>query len=167
MQAVLKRLLFSLPIALISAAIGYFLLPWLGLIQPNPSTLFAAGIGLGILIGGTLIPSSGHSGSRQAAKPSKKSAPVNNNEDSERKTVFIGNLAYRASPRQLRELFEAHGTVHSVRIATDRESRKPRGFGFIEMNASGADQAIQALHGSELCDRELNLSEAKQRVNNP
>jgi len=166
MHPVPKRLIFSLPIALIASATGYFLLPWLGLAQLTPSALFAVGIGLGAIIAATVTANPGRTAttSGQAPRPSKK-ASARSNDNGERKTVFIGNLAYRASPRQLRELFETYGTVHSVRIATDRETRKPRGFGFVEMNKSGAAQAIQALHGSELCNRELNLSEAKQREN--
>jgi hypothetical protein len=178
MQPGLKHLVPSLPVALIAAAAGYFLLPWLGLGQQTPSSLFAAGIGLGVIISvitSTLTTSislarttsgSTTTAARQTTRPSKPARIRTEVDDSdERRTVFVGNLDYRASPRQLRELFESYGTVHSVRIATDRATRKPRGFGFVEMNEAGIEQAIQSLHGHQLCNRELNLSEAKQREN--
>jgi len=169
MPPAVKRVFFATPIALLLAAAGYFLLPWLGFAQLSLPGLFATGLGLGCIIGALVSTPSGQARGARAGDTSKTSAPLparkqqSANDTGERKTVFVGNLAYRASPRQLRELFEAYGTVHSVRIATDRETRKPRGFGFVEMNEKGAVQAIQTLHGSQLCNRELNLSEAKQR----
>ncbi|HKJ76563.1 MAG TPA: RNA-binding protein [Gammaproteobacteria bacterium] len=81
----------------------------------------------------------------------------------ERKTVYVGNLAFKASRDELRELFEPYGEVHSVRIMTDRATRKPRGFGFVEMDPAGADAAIDALNGQEFLGRTLKVNIGKER----
>ncbi|HEB56875.1 MAG TPA: RNA-binding protein [Gammaproteobacteria bacterium] len=78
-------------------------------------------------------------------------------------SIFIGNLAFRASNNAVRELFEQYGEVHAVRLMTDRVSRKPRGFGFVEMNHRDAMKAIKALQGKEFQGRELKVNIANER----
>ena len=79
------------------------------------------------------------------------------------KKIYVGNLPFSATEAQVRELFEAHGTVHSVNLIEDRETGRPRGFGFVEMDDDTADAAISALSGKTLDDRELNINEARPR----
>ncbi len=79
------------------------------------------------------------------------------------KSIFVGNLAYRASKEELQSLFAEYGEVHSVRIMTDRMTRRPRGFGFVEMDARGAAAAIKALDGKEFHGRELKVNEGSER----
>ena len=79
------------------------------------------------------------------------------------KKIYVGNLPFSATEAQVRELFEAHGTVHSVNLIEDRETNRPRGFGFVEMDDDTADAAISALSGKTLDDRELNVNEARPR----
>lgn len=83
--------------------------------------------------------------------------------DSGSKSIFVGNLAYRASKQELQQLFAPYGTVHSVRIMIDRMTRRPRGFGFVEMDAQGAAAAIRALDGREFYGRQLKVSEGNDR----
>jgi len=82
---------------------------------------------------------------------------------SKMESIFVGNLAFRASNNAVRELFEQYGEVHAVRLMTDRVTRKPRGFGFVEMNQRDAMKAIKALHGEEFQGRELKVNIANER----
>lgn len=79
------------------------------------------------------------------------------------KTIYVGNLPFSATDDQVRELFEAHGAVRSVKLISDRETGRPRGFGFVEMEAAEADAAIEALNGQEFGGRTLRINEARPR----
>lgn len=78
------------------------------------------------------------------------------------KKLYVGNLAFTASEDDLRDLFGEFGEVTNVNIIQDRETQRSRGFGFVEM-ASGAEEAIKALDGTEFKDRELKVNEAKEK----
>lgn len=79
------------------------------------------------------------------------------------KTLYVGNLPYRANEAAVRTLFSSHGIVHSVRLMKDKHTGKRRGFGFVEMAASDSDAAISALNDSEFQQRTLKVREAKER----
>jgi len=79
------------------------------------------------------------------------------------KSIFVGNLPFSASDQQVEELFEQHGEVHSVRLINDRETGRPRGFGFVQMDEANADSAIAALDGVEFGGRNLRVNEAVER----
>jgi RNA recognition motif-containing protein len=80
------------------------------------------------------------------------------------KKIYIGNLPFSSTETDLQDLFGRHGTVESVNVIMDRETGRPRGFAFVEMeNASAADDAIRALDGSELGGRNLRVNEAQDR----
>ncbi len=79
------------------------------------------------------------------------------------KRIYVGNLPFSASDDEVRAKFEEFGEVSEVHLVTDRETGRPRGFGFVEM-ASGADEAIQALHQTEMGGRALNVNEARPRT---
>ncbi|UCG51337.1 MAG: RNA-binding protein [Candidatus Latescibacterota bacterium] len=79
------------------------------------------------------------------------------------KRIYIGNLPFSATENEIRELFSAHGTVHEVTLLTDRETGRPRGFGFVQMDDQEAAQAISALDGSEFGGRNLRVNEAHER----
>jgi len=66
---------------------------------------------------------------------------------------MLANLPFSATDAEIRELFAAHGTVESVSIITDRDTGRPRGFGFVEMSRADASRAIQSLNGKELGGR--------------
>ena len=79
------------------------------------------------------------------------------------KKLYVGNLPFSATEDAVTALFEKHGTVHSVALISDRDTGRPRGFGFIEMDDDGAQAAMGALNGYELDGRELNVNEAQDR----
>lgn len=79
-------------------------------------------------------------------------------------SLFVGNLNWDATADDLRAFFEGFGKINSVKIMTDRETGKPRGFGFIEMeNSADAQKAIQGVNGREFMGRELTVNEARPR----
>jgi len=83
------------------------------------------------------------------------------------KSIYVGNLPFTASEDEVRELFERHGTVHSVKLINDRETGRPRGFGFVEMEQADAEAAIQALNGQDMGGRSLRINEAQERAPRP
>ena len=77
--------------------------------------------------------------------------------------IYVGNLPFTATDAELRTLFSEHGTVESVSLPTDRETGRPRGFGFVEMNRADASRAIQNLNGKDLGGRALRVNEAQDK----
>ncbi|HEX4268631.1 MAG TPA: RNA-binding protein [Steroidobacteraceae bacterium] len=78
--------------------------------------------------------------------------------------IYVGNLPFSATESEVRELFAQHGTVESVSLITDRDTGRPRGFGFVEMARADAAKAIQNLNGKELGGRALRVNEAQERT---
>ncbi len=80
------------------------------------------------------------------------------------KRLYVGNLPYSANEDTLRDLFSQYGDVESAQIATDRETGRSRGFGFVDMATDAeADAAIQGLSGYSLDGRPLTVQEARPR----
>ncbi|MGJ8691992.1 MAG: RNA recognition motif domain-containing protein [Thalassotalea sp.] len=79
------------------------------------------------------------------------------------KTLYVGNLPYRANEASIRELFSQYGHVQSVRLMKDKHTGKRRGFGFVEMSANDADTAVSSLNDQEFQQRTLKVREAKER----
>jgi len=79
------------------------------------------------------------------------------------KKLYVGNLPFSATDAEVNELFSQHGTVHSVALINDRETGRPRGFGFVEMDDDAAQAAISALNGFEMGGRALRVNEAQER----
>jgi len=78
--------------------------------------------------------------------------------------LYVGNLSFDTDEAALRQLFSDYGTVSSVRIITDRETGRSRGFGFVELDDAGAAlKAVTELNGSELDGRTLTINEARPR----
>ena len=78
--------------------------------------------------------------------------------------IYVGNLSYGMSEDELREAFAAYGDVSSVKILTDRETGRSRGFGFVEMpNQSEGEAAVAQLNGKEVGGRTLRVNEARPR----
>jgi RNA recognition motif-containing protein len=77
--------------------------------------------------------------------------------------LFVGNLPFSATEDAVRKLFEPHGTVNKVALINDRETGKPRGFGFVEMDNAEAQRAMQALDGTDFGGRRLKVNEAQAR----
>ena len=82
--------------------------------------------------------------------------------------MYVGNLSYDATDSDIRELFEAHGTVSDVFIVKDRESGRPRGFAFVSMETpEEMNAAIEGLNGEEFAGRALTINEARPREERP
>lgn len=78
--------------------------------------------------------------------------------------IYVGNLSFSTTEDRLRQLFEEHGEVASATLVMDRETGRPRGFGFVEMNDSAqAQNAINALNGQNVDGRDLTVNEARPR----
>lgn len=77
--------------------------------------------------------------------------------------MYVGNLPFSMDEAGVRALFEKHGAVQSVALINDRETGRPRGFGFVEMASADAARAMQALNGQEVGGRALKVNEAQER----
>lgn len=78
--------------------------------------------------------------------------------------LYVGNLSFKTTEDQLREIFSAHGDVASASLVMDRETGRPRGFGFVEFaNDEHARAAINALNGKNIDGRDLTVNEARPR----
>lgn len=78
--------------------------------------------------------------------------------------IYVGNLSFKTTEAELRQAFEQFGTVSSVNIITDRETGRPRGFGFVEMpNADEGQKAIENVNGVNIGGRALTVNEARPR----
>ncbi len=79
--------------------------------------------------------------------------------------LYIGNLPFTATDESVRSLFSQHGVVEKVALISDRDTGRPRGFGFVEMSNADAARALQALNGTDMDGRSLKVSEAQERDN--
>ena len=82
------------------------------------------------------------------------------------KNIYVGNLPFQTTSDDLLSWFGDYGTVTRAQVATDRDTGRSRGFGFVEMS-SGGDEAIAALNGSQLEGRTLKVNEARPREERP
>jgi RNA recognition motif-containing protein len=82
--------------------------------------------------------------------------------------IYVGNLAYRTTEEDLEKLFSEFGTVDSVKIITDRDTGRSKGFGFVEMaNQAEAEEAIKNINGKEVGERALRVNESQPREDRP
>ena len=131
-------------VALILAAIGFFLA---SMFNADSQT-----VAVSIFIGALVSPFLSQLFNSSSDK-----------ESNDIKTLYVGNLPYRANEAAVRNLFSEHGTVHSVRLMKDKHTGKRRGFGFVEMASADSANAISALNDSEFQQRTLKVREAKER----
>ncbi len=81
------------------------------------------------------------------------------------KKIYVGNFSFQMTEPELRALFEPYGTIESASLATDRDTGRSRGFGFISMtNDEEAEKAIAALNGKESGGRALTVNEARPQA---
>ncbi|MBQ4839571.1 MULTISPECIES: RNA recognition motif domain-containing protein [Pseudoalteromonas] len=134
----------------ILAILGYAIVTFLfANNQIDSAILFALGIVVGGLVALTINKTT-------IAQP-------DNSNTIPTKTLYVGNLPYRANEQAVRELFEEKGQVFSVRLLKDKNTGKRRGFGFVEMSESDANKAIKELNEMEFQQRTLKVREAKQK----
>ena len=140
-----KSFLFSVILAVLGFVVVKFAFASLAL---DPALLFGAGL----LIGALVIAALSSASSEEAEVKTK--------------TLYVGNLPYRANEGVVRALFEEQGKVFNVRLLKDKNTGKRRGFGFVEMAEADADNAINQLNDSEFQQRTLKVREAKQKQEN-
>ena len=78
-------------------------------------------------------------------------------------TIYVGNLPFNATEEEVEDLFSQYGDVTSVKLITDRETGRPRGFGFVEMADEDARQAIEDLNETDFGGRAIQVNEARQK----
>ncbi|AFY33584.1 RNA-binding protein [Calothrix sp. PCC 7507] len=79
-------------------------------------------------------------------------------------SIYVGNLSYQVTEEDLKRAFAEYGTVNRVQLPTDRETGRPRGFAFVEMETDAQETAaIEALDGAEWMGRDLKVNKAKPR----
>ena len=78
--------------------------------------------------------------------------------------LYVGNLPFSATEDAVRDLFSQYGQVVSVTLLTDRDTGRPRGFGFVEMDDASAQAAISGLDGQDFDGRALKVNEARERT---
>ncbi|MEH2332672.1 RNA recognition motif domain-containing protein [Nostoc sp.] len=79
-------------------------------------------------------------------------------------SIYVGNLSYQVTEEDLKQAFAEYGTVNRIQLPTDRETGRPRGFAFVEMESDTQEQAaIDALDGAEWMGRDLKVNKAKPR----
>ena len=82
-------------------------------------------------------------------------------------SIYVGNLSYEVNQEDLNEVFSEYGTIKRVHVPSDRETGRPRGFAFVEMeDEANEEKAIEALDGAEWMDRQLKVNKAKPREDN-
>ncbi len=79
------------------------------------------------------------------------------------KKIYVGNLPWSTTEAELRDLFSTFGEVQSAAVITDRDTGRSRGFGFVELDAAGADKAISELDGRDFGGRPLRVNEAQEK----
>lgn len=140
-----SQLISAIAFAIVAGVVAYLISSSLGI----DATSVALGSALGALFANIASSIMNKSGGTQL--------------NGEIKTLYVGNLPYRANEAAVRALFSSHGIVHSVRLMKDKHTGKRRGFGFVEMAASDVSGAISALNDSEFQQRTLKVREAKER----
>jgi RNA recognition motif-containing protein len=164
----------SMIYSLVLAVLGYIIISVAGPFNMAPEVIFAAGLLIGSFFIAIISNTSSNKSSTPAASDTNTARtdtaktntakPANEQgNDSPTKTIYVGNLPYRANEAIIKELFEKFGYVHSVRLLKDRQTGKRRGFGFVEMSDPDAQTAITALNESEFQQRTLKVREAKDR----
>ena len=83
------------------------------------------------------------------------------------KSIYVGNLPWSATEDEVQALFAEYGKVLSVKLVSDRETGRARGFGFVEMDDAEAQDAIEALDNHNFGGRTLRVNEAKPRAPRP
>lgn len=81
------------------------------------------------------------------------------------KSIYVGNIPFSATEDQVRELFSKFGAVKSAKIIMDRETNRPKGFAFVEMEDTEAQNAINSLNNTDFLGRSIRVNEARQREN--
>ncbi len=143
----------SIILLVVCVATGYFVAPKIGL-AANDLTI---GLAIGGLLQTLLILVS--------SSKCTASAESSVSDNSEKTTIYVGNLDFDTTEEAISALFETYGETTTVRLMRDKETGKGRGFCFVEMGTLDADLAIEALNGSDFAGRALKVNVANNRRN--
>lgn len=139
------------------AVLGYLIIPNVSA-SLTAHSAFALGAIASTLISVFVLKSNaGHT-----ASPQSEGSNTSTNTSTDTRTLYVGNLPYKANEMDVQKLFEQYGSVVSVRLMKDCYTGKRRGFGFIVMDASSAEKAITKLNGAEFGQRSLKVKEANE-----
>lgn len=136
--------------AIVLALLGYLGGRLLGIASFPVASLFSTGLLIGCLVGGLLV----------ALAPARLSSAER---EAETGSVYVGNLPFNAGEEDVKNLFAPYGEVIDVRLVKDRRSRRPKGYGFVEMSRQDARAAIAQLDGTEYAGRTLRVNEGKKK----
>ena len=139
--------------AIAASLVGFFAASAIGTGGLPAASLFATGITIGTIFGGLLVVLYPDSGSDDIAS----SASSGNS------SIYVGNLPFNAGESDVKNLFAPYGEVIEVRLVKDRRSHRPKGYGFVEMDAASASSAIEHLNGTEYAGRTLRVNEGKKK----
>lgn len=139
---IFKIILSSIIVSAIIAAVAYYTVPAESLSE-KPNQVLTTGIVFGGILTSLIV---------FLVTPVSRTI--------QKQTLFVGNLAFKATDHDLRKLFSEYGEVFSIRLMIDRHTRKPRGYGFVEMDVAGAKKAIAALNEHEFMGRPLRVNQA-------
>jgi len=130
---------------------GYFVGPMVGLNQEIPvGSVLASGLVIGFLLGAWAF----------VGGSCRSSSKVKHNNTN---VLYVGNIPFKAREEEVQRLFETYGTVVSVRLVRGGPSRRPKGYGFVEMGSAGDVKAALVLNGEEFAGRKLRVNEAKDK----
>lgn len=138
----------------------YFIHDTSNLASIHPLTIAISGLVIGHFIGSVIKPVTANPLQNAASSTTPRDAAE---ATGHKQTLYVGNIAYNASRGDLERLFSRYGRVHSTRIMMDKQTRKSRGYGFIEMDSKSARQAVNQLNGFEFKGRSLRVNEANDR----
>ena len=80
--------------------------------------------------------------------------------------MYVSNLGFQVNDEELKTLFNKFGEVTSAKVVMDRETGRSRGFGFVEMADSAAEEAMKSLDGTQVDGRAISVSKARPKTDN-
>ncbi len=148
----------GIAMAIALGLVGYFVGPMVGLNQEVPAgSVLASGLVAGFLLGAWVF------GGRSSHAVSSSSHAVSKVKHDNTNVLYVGNIPFRAREEEVQRLFEAYGTVVSVRLVRGGPNRRPKGYGFVEMGSADDVKAALALNGEDFAGRKLRVNEAKDK----
>jgi RNA recognition motif-containing protein len=152
------------PIIILLSLIAVSVLVWLStpIMTQSQLTAFIMGIVITYAVL-SLTSGSASNSATNSSKPSQKKSASSSTQDIT--TLYIGNLAYKVSEKEIQSHFAQHGYVDSVRLMKDRKTGRRKGFGFVEVASADAQRMIDALNDTEFSERTLKVRLAKEKGN--
>lgn len=159
-----KAIVSGIVVSLIVAGLAFGMAGSLGV----DATVLAVTAALSGIVSALVAGSMGGSSAsvsrpRAVAGSAPASAGAQSADDGDKVTLFVGNLAFKANRNALFKFFSEYGEVYSARIMVDRTTRRPRGYGFVEMDKASAEKAMAEADGEMFFGRKLKVMPAKER----